>query len=85
MHRPQKSRGRGVRLLTLIVCLAGHASAEDGAPYAGVLDALRAELTAQLPKIDDAQRKAIGAAKDTKARIELIRKMPELEKCLTSD
>jgi hypothetical protein len=71
------------RLLSCALVLTTIAAAETGS-YAGMRDALRAEITAKLPKIDDAQRKAIVEAKDSKARVAAIKDMPEINMLLES-
>jgi hypothetical protein len=71
------------RLLSCALVLTTSAAAETE-PYTGMRDTLRTEITAKLPKIDDAQRKAIADAKDSKARVELVRKMTEVNKLLDS-
>jgi len=69
----------------LIACLSTLPLLKAQAPYGGMLDSLRAELTAKLPKIEDAQRKALVDAKDGKARVEALKKLPDLDKLLASD
>lgn len=61
------------------------ASAAEGEPYVEMLAGLRAEITAKLPKIEEAQRKAVEEAKDSKARVAAVNKIAALEPLLASD
>jgi hypothetical protein len=77
---------RGLPLaLTLVAGLAITSRVSAAEPYATQLDALRSEITAKLPKIDDAARKAIVEAKDPKARVEAVRKLTALDPVLASN
>ncbi len=62
-----------------------HPPAEADEPYAGMLEELRSEIVARLPQLNDAARKHLEGAKDTQARIEALKKIPELETFLASD
>lgn len=53
--------------------------------YAQMLDTLRKEITAELPKIDEATRASIVEAKDAQARVEALSKAPALEMFLSND
>jgi hypothetical protein len=53
--------------------------------YAEILESLRTEITSKLPAIAGAQRKAVEEAKDSKARVEAVSKISELQPLLASD
>lgn len=67
--------------VALVFAMISRASAD---PYAATLEALRSEITAKLPPVDDATRKSITEAKDAKARVEAARKIAGLDKILAS-
>jgi len=66
-------------------CIAAFTTARAQEPYAGMLERLRSEITAKLPPIDDATRKSMEEAKDSKARVEAVKQISELDKFLASD
>jgi Sulfatase-modifying factor enzyme 1 len=70
--------------LSMVACLTALPKAQAAEHYMDMLESLRSEISAKQPIIDDASRKSIEGAKDTKARIEALKKLPELEKFLTS-
>lgn len=55
------------------------------AVYASMLEALRVEILAKLPRIDDAARKSIMEAPGSEARVAALRKVSELDRFLGSD
>jgi len=61
------------------------AAAETGGVYASMLEALRTEISAKLPQIDDATRKSIVEAKDAKARVAAVRKLAALDPFLAAN
>jgi hypothetical protein len=65
--------------------MAAPVAAETTEPYADMLEGLRSEITAKLPPVDDAMRKGIVEAKDTKARVAAVKKITEPDKFLASD
>ncbi len=79
-----KKPTRTAIVLSIFTCLITFPKAQAADPYADMLEVLRSEITAKLPKTDDAARKSIEGVKDAKARIEALKKLPELEKFLSS-
>lgn len=71
--------------LLLIWSLNSGALGQNTDPYTAMHEALRTEITAQLPAVDDATRKTIVDAKDASAREEAIRKIATLDKFLAND
>ncbi len=70
--------------LAILSGIAVCASSAADEPYAAMLQELRAEITAKLPAVDAAARKSLIEAKDGTARVEAARKLPELDKFLSS-
>lgn len=68
--------------LALVIGMISGAAAE---PYAATLEALRSDITAKLPPIEDAACKSIVEAKDAKARVEALRKIKVLDTLLSSN
>ena len=77
------------RVLTITLAAAASLAVLRGAqavePYADMLESLRAEISSNLPRIDEATRKGIAAVKDVKARAEAVRNIPELDKFLAGN
>lgn len=75
--------------IALVICccitIAGRATSETSESYSAMLEQLRAEVTANLPRIDEASRQRFQEAKDTPARIEAIKQLRALEAFLSSD
>jgi len=53
--------------------------------YAEMLESLRTGIIGKLPAISEAQRKAVEEANDSKARVEAVSKIPELQPLLASE
>ncbi|QTN31615.1 SUMF1/EgtB/PvdO family nonheme iron enzyme [Akkermansiaceae bacterium] len=84
---PESKPLRQVFSALFCAALAGSipTAAQAADPYSGMLEALRSEISAKLPRFNDASRAGIEGAKDSKARVEAARKLPELDKFLASD
>jgi formylglycine-generating enzyme required for sulfatase activity len=74
-----------IPFIALATAVSYIAAAEASDPYTGMLEAVRSAVVAKLPKVDDATRKSIEGAKDAKARVDALEKVPELEAFLASD
>lgn len=71
--------------LAIVACMAACRSTAADEPYAGMLEALRAEIISKLPRIDDATRARVVNARDSKVRLEAVKMIPALETFLASD
>ena len=75
-------------LLTSLALSAGLAvlpQSHAAEPYATQLEALRSDITAKIPTIDDSARQSLIGAKDAKARVEAVRRISVLDAFLASD
>lgn len=70
---------------SMVACLSALPGAQAGEPYADMLEALCSEIAAKLPQCDNAAHKSIVEAKNAKARVEAVRKVPELDRFLAGD
>lgn len=70
---------------TMALLVALPLSVRANESYAEMLEALRAEITAELPEIDEATRKRIEETRDNAERIKLVKAIPAIEAELSSD
>jgi len=85
LHNKSISSMRTIHACAIALAMLMPATASAEEPYAAMVESLRAEITAKLPTIDDATRKTLVEAKDSKARVEAIRKITSLDTLLASD
>jgi len=84
-HHPSASRQRILSTCAIALAMLVPTTVIAGETYAEILESLRTEITAKLPAISEAKRKAVEDAKDSKARVEAVSKIAELEPLLASE